>query len=91
MRYHGSSSGESLTAEHLANQDYEMWAHVQWPGEGWVKVCDSFSAKGPANLEPLSNLIQQTPPRTCLFFFARKRLTGEFFFLTFFQRVSCCF
>ena len=55
MRYHGSSSGESLTAEHLANQDNEMWAHVQWPGEGWVKVCDSFSAKGPANLEPLSN------------------------------------
>jgi len=55
MRYHGSSSGKSLTAEHLANQDYEMWAHVQWPGEGWVKVCDSFSAKGPANLQPLSN------------------------------------
>ena len=44
IQYHGSSTGESLTAEHLANQDYEMWA-----------LCASFSAKGPANLEPLSN------------------------------------
>ena len=45
IRYHGSSTGESLT-EHLVNQDYEKWTHVQWTGEGWVPL---------ANLEPLSN------------------------------------
>jgi hypothetical protein len=44
IRYHGSSTGESLT-EHLVNQDYEKWAHVQWTGEGWVPFVVFFFLK----------------------------------------------